>query len=41
MFKEGFAETVAWYRQNRAWWGPLKSGEYRAYYTRQYGERLA
>ena len=39
-FEEGLAETVAWYRDNRAWWEPLKSGEYRAYYERQYAERL-
>ncbi|MDI1288818.1 MAG: dTDP-glucose 4,6-dehydratase, partial [bacterium] len=24
-FDEGLAETVAWYRQNEAWWRPLKS----------------
>jgi dTDP-glucose 4,6-dehydratase len=23
-FTEGLAETVAWYRENRAWWEPLK-----------------
>jgi dTDP-glucose 4,6-dehydratase len=40
-FEEGLAETVAWYRDNRAWWEPLKSGEYRAYYERQYAERLS
>ena len=33
-FEEGLAETVAWYRDNRAWWEPIKSGEYRAYYER-------
>jgi dTDP-glucose 4,6-dehydratase len=37
----GLAETVAWYRENRAWWEPLKSGEYLDYYKRQYAERLA
>jgi dTDP-glucose 4,6-dehydratase len=37
---EGLAETVAWYRERRDWWEPLKSGEYRAYYERQYAERL-
>ena len=36
----GLAETVAWYRDNRAWWEPIKSGEYRAYYDEQYGSRL-
>jgi dTDP-glucose 4,6-dehydratase len=39
-FADGLVETVAWYRENRAWWEPLKSGEYRAYYERQYAERL-
>jgi dTDP-glucose 4,6-dehydratase len=24
-FEDGIAETVAWYRDNRAWWEPLKS----------------
>ena len=36
----GLAETVAWYRENRAWWEPIKSGEYRRYYEQQYGARL-
>ena len=38
---EGLAETVDWYRANRAWWEPIKSGEFRAYYEQQYGARLA
>jgi dTDP-glucose 4,6-dehydratase len=37
---EGLVETVEWYRERRDWWEPLKSGEYRAYYERQYAERL-
>jgi len=40
-FADGLRETVDWYRDNRAWWEPIKSGEYRAYYERQYAERLA
>jgi dTDP-glucose 4,6-dehydratase len=40
-FEAGLRETVEWYRENRAWWEPIKSGEYRAYYERQYAERLA
>jgi dTDP-glucose 4,6-dehydratase len=36
----GLAETVAWYRENRAWWEPIKSGAYREYYARQYASRL-
>jgi dTDP-glucose 4,6-dehydratase len=39
-FVEGLAETVEWYRENREWWEPLKSGEYRSYYERQYAQRL-
>jgi dTDP-glucose 4,6-dehydratase len=40
-FEDGLRDTVAWYRDNRAWWEPIKSGEYREYYERQYAERLA
>jgi dTDP-glucose 4,6-dehydratase len=36
----GLPATVDWYRGNRAWWEPIKSGSYRAYYDAQYGERL-
>jgi dTDP-glucose 4,6-dehydratase len=39
-FASGLAETVDWYRANRAWWEPIKSGEYLAYYRRQYADRL-
>jgi dTDP-glucose 4,6-dehydratase len=24
-FEDGLAATVAWYRDNRAWWEPLKA----------------
>ncbi|MDQ3850538.1 MAG: dTDP-glucose 4,6-dehydratase [Actinomycetota bacterium] len=34
---EGLERTVAWYRDNRAWWEPIRSGDYRQYYLRQYG----
>jgi dTDP-glucose 4,6-dehydratase len=36
---EGLAHTAAWYRGHEAWWRPLKEGQYRAYYQRQYGQR--
>ncbi len=36
----GLPATVAWYRENRAWWEPIKSGEYRRYYEEQYAGRL-
>jgi dTDP-glucose 4,6-dehydratase len=40
-FEEGLRETVEWYRRRRDWWEPIKSGEFRAYYERQYAARLA
>ncbi|HEY2371991.1 MAG TPA: dTDP-glucose 4,6-dehydratase [Gaiellaceae bacterium] len=40
-FEDGLAQTVEWYRTSRDWWAPIKSGEYREYYERQYGARLA
>ncbi|HEY1354941.1 MAG TPA: dTDP-glucose 4,6-dehydratase [Solirubrobacterales bacterium] len=39
-FDEGIERTVAWYRDNEEWWGPIRSGEYRAYYEKQYGRAL-
>ncbi len=40
-FDEGLARTVAWYRDNPAWWRAARSGDWDAYYARQYGERIA
>jgi dTDP-glucose 4,6-dehydratase len=40
-FDEGLERTVEWYRDNRWWWEPIRSGEYRAYYERQYGRSLS
>jgi dTDP-glucose 4,6-dehydratase len=37
---EGLERTVGWYRENEWWWGPIRSGEYRAYYERHYGHAL-
>jgi dTDP-glucose 4,6-dehydratase len=39
-FVDGIARTVAWYRENEEWWEPIRSGEYRAYYEKQYGSAL-
>jgi len=39
-FQEGLERTVAWYRDNAWWWEPIRSGDYRAYYERQYGRSL-
>ena len=36
-FDEGIERAVDWYRDNEGWWAPIRSGEYRAYYERQYG----
>jgi dTDP-glucose 4,6-dehydratase len=38
-FAAALQSTVCWYREHEAWWRPLKSGEFRAYYERQYGRR--
>jgi dTDP-glucose 4,6-dehydratase len=40
-FEQGLAETVNWYRENAWWWQPIRSGDYREYYQRQYGLGLA
>ncbi len=40
-FEDGLDDTVAWYRDNEAWWAPIRSGDYRAYYERQYGKALS
>ena len=37
--QEAIVKTVAWYVDNEWWWRKIKSGEYRAYYQRQYGNR--
>jgi dTDP-glucose 4,6-dehydratase len=39
-FTEGIESTVDWYRENAWWWAPIRSGEYREYYQRQYGQEL-
>jgi dTDP-glucose 4,6-dehydratase len=38
-FEDGMQRTVAWYAENRTWWERVKSGAYREYYERQYGEQ--
>ena len=37
----GLEETVEWYRENREWWEPIRSGDYKRYYEQQYAARLA
>lgn len=38
-FGAALAETVRWYREHEVWWRPIKSGEFKAYYARQYANR--
>jgi len=40
-FDEGIATTVDWFTANDRWWRAVRSGEWDAYYARQYGARLA
>jgi dTDP-glucose 4,6-dehydratase len=40
-YQAAMEKTVAWYRDNPAWWQKIKSGEYAAYYEEHYGRRLA
>ena len=40
-FADGLAATVDWFRANEPWWRAAKSGDWDAYYERQYGARLA
>jgi dTDP-glucose 4,6-dehydratase len=39
-FEQGLERTVNWYRDNAWWWEPIRTGEYREYYERQYGRAL-
>ncbi len=39
-FDKAIEKTVKWYVDNEWWWRKIKSGEYREYYERWYGERL-
>ena len=35
-FEEALSATIEWYRTHESWWRPIKSGEFRAYYEKQY-----
>jgi dTDP-glucose 4,6-dehydratase len=39
-FASALDATVDWYVQNEPWWRKVKSGEFKKYYTAQYGSRL-
>ena len=40
-FEAGLSRTVEWYRSNPEWVERVRSGEYRTYYERNYGNRAA
>ena len=40
-FDDGIAATVDWFVANEDWWRAARSGDWDAYYARQYGSRLA
>ncbi|MEN8098588.1 MAG: dTDP-glucose 4,6-dehydratase [Chloroflexota bacterium] len=39
--EQAIRKTVKWYVDNEWWWQKIKSGEYKEYYRKQYGWRLA
>jgi dTDP-glucose 4,6-dehydratase len=39
-FDEALERTIRWYVDNEWWWRAIKSGEFREYYEKQYGQRL-
>ena len=38
-FPKALEATVSWYKDHEAWWKPIKSGAFRAYYEKQYQSR--
>lgn len=39
--EEAIRKSAQWYLDNEWWWRKIKSGEFKAYYQAQYGQRLA
>lgn len=37
-WEDGLRRTISWYKENGDWWKKIKSGEYLAYYKKQYGK---
>lgn len=37
-FSEGLRATVEWYKEHRGWWERVRSGAYREYWGKMYGE---
>ncbi len=40
-FEDGLTATIDWFRANERWWRSIRSGDWEAYYGRQYGARLS
>jgi dTDP-glucose 4,6-dehydratase len=40
-FHKGIETTVRWYQENQWWWEKVRGGDFKEYYEKQYGERLA
>ena len=40
-WESGLRKTIDWYRENTAWLDRVRSGAYREYYARQYGEEVS
>ncbi|MEO0481444.1 MAG: dTDP-glucose 4,6-dehydratase [Planctomycetota bacterium] len=38
-FEQGLEDTFRWYVDHKEWWERVRSGAYRDYYERQYGQR--
>ena len=38
-FENGIKKTIKWYLENRNWWEPIISGDYRQYYKKMYADR--
>jgi dTDP-glucose 4,6-dehydratase len=40
-FEAGLKKTLDWYKSNSTWVSHVRSGEYRTYYEKHYGDGLA
>jgi len=39
-FESGIEKTIKWYKDNSDWWKKVMSGEYKKYYTENYGNKV-
>ncbi len=37
--EQGLQQTIAWYTEHQDWWKRIKSGDYQAYYAKQYAQK--